>query len=139
MSRLTVGSLWGQGVQYFEGMGIVRMPVDGRHWLMVAILPDKAALERKYAEFSGPVKKGSLEAFYTGYERGSLVGALWLVKVTRETVAHELYHFVEDWRRRKGWNEERLASLMDKCTSDFWRQYPQGWWQILKNRLTGAG
>lgn len=61
---------------------------------------------------------------------GGLTGELHFVadRVRSDVVAHELIHTIAAWMRQRKMelnarNEERIATIMDELTRNFWREY----------------
>lgn len=75
---------------------------------------------------------GYFEAKYEHPRRGFFGEIHLLVSrrrpIRQDTVAHELFHAHAEWMRSKNvalsvYNEERLATLMDELTRNFWKTY----------------
>lgn len=97
-----------------------------RQWLDVYIHDvSPVTFERKNGTYWGYYVQA-----YPRKNRLGLFGEVHLVskRVTVDTVAHELLHAFIDWMRCKSIvitnsNEERLVSLFDELTRNFWREY----------------
>lgn len=99
---------------------------NGRQWLEVTVHEvSPATFERRNG-----TPWGYYQAAAGRRSRAGKFGEIHLVasRVQADVAAHELFHALADWMGAKGMqitpkNEERLATLFDELTRNFWRAY----------------